>query len=481
MMLKSGSFFLRHTCCEAACTIRQQGDIFKRAVSRRAMEQPILGSSVPKVAKCGGVNRSMLIEYPAMVRWLPSSSSSMLNTSHKTDEIAMHAQGVYDVLAQFHAATGKYMGAPGTHPWVQGSPLEGPVPGGPDIPTAVHFLHSDLKYPSGIGEPVLVDRIVQYYKHFYEAKIDSSNVFVFAGGKAAIVGCLSLLQPDINILVDEVEYSQYYDALARLGKKYCAVRCNEENGYEPCLADYTAAAASCSKSCGDSFFVMKSNPSNPTGAVWTGDQLHSLVEFCSQDNYGGLVDEAYEFFTSSPDSALRYVADINKTNIIVLGAATKGLQAPGVRVAWVVASKDYINLLRNYSSVSMGGVSRLSQIYVANLLEIERVTLARTAINDFYTFQRERYREVLTELGCTIFASRATFYLWIKLPNGLTGEELNLRMFKENAAILPGSLCDVLRRGESSPHAHCIRFSFGALNLDCFEGDIAILRQCLQQ
>jgi aminotransferase len=385
-------------------------------------------------------------------------------------------QGVYDVLARFHAATGRYMGSEGTHPWVQGSPLEGPVPGGPAIPTSVDFLHSDLKYPSGVGEPILIARIVEYYKHFYNANIDADNVFIFAGGKACIVGTLSFIDPSTHILVDEVEYSQYYDALVRLNKKYAAVRCGEENGYRTGLQDYAAAERACG---GDSFFVMKSNPANPTGVVWEGDQLRELVEHCSQPRHGGLFDEAYEFFHTSPDSALRYIKDINKTNICVMNAATKGLQVPGVRVAWVVASKEHIALFKNYSSVSMGGVSRLSQIYVARLLDIDRVVLARTAVNAFYAGQRTRYRAALIDLGCTVFGSEATFYLWVKLPNDLSGEEFNVRLFAEQAAILPGSLCDVLRRGDASPHRNFVRFSFGPLFPESFEDDVSILRRCL--
>lgn len=127
----------------------------------------------------------------------------------------------------------------------------------------------------------------------------------------------------------------------------------------------------------------------------------------------------------------------------------------------------------------MGGVSRLSQIYVANLLDIERVTLARLAVNDFYSMQRKRYSEAFISLGCTVYGADGCFYIWCKLPHNLTAAVFNDRLFAENGAILPGELCDMMRREELSPHATFIRFSFGPLRPESFEDDIAVLRRCL--
>jgi aminotransferase len=399
--------------------------------------------------KMAAFDNSMLIPYPPM--------------------------GVYNILQKFHKVTGKYMGSEGTHPWVQGSPLEGPVPGGPDLPTTVQFSYSDLKYPNGAGESILVDAIVRYYKHFYGAKIEADNVFIFAGGKSGIVGCMSFVKPDANIVVEEVEYSQYWDALNVLNKKYTVVPSNETNGYRPTFDDYLSAASAAS---GD-VFIMKSNPSNPTGVMWSGDRLKQMVEYCSQDGHGGLFDEAYEFFHDPAESALKYIDDINHTNILVLNSSTKGLQAPGARVAWVIASRAHIHLFRNYSSVTMGGVSRLSQIYVSNLLDIERVTQARHAVNEFYGIQRKRYADAFVSLGCTVYGADGCFYIWCKLPHDLTAAVFNERLFAEHGAILPGELCDMMRREDASPHATYIRFSFGPLRPESFDEDIAVLRKCL--
>ena len=379
--------------------------------------------------------------------------------------------GVYETLFKFLDATGKYMGTEGTHPWAQGFPLTTPIPGGPDIPTRIDFSHADLKYPQATGAPELLVAIADYYKRFYGANLTADNIAIFAGGRPAIYATLAFLKPEFQVLVEETEYTPYWDALKLLARPHRLIPSNPENRFRPTIEDYLKAGAG---------FVLKSNPCNPTGVTWAGEQLKTLATLCSQPGWGGLIDEAYEFFHEpEPDSAIRYIEDIDHTNLFVVSAATKGLQAPGLRIGWIIASKQNIELFRNFSSIAMGGVARPSQICVSALLQPDRAAQARQAIGRFYGEQRRRYGEVLAALGFHLFTGEGGFYHWGQLPGDLSADEFNRRLFKHEAAILPGTLCDMLRRGNASPLATFIRFSFGPLKAESFEEDCAILRACL--
>jgi aspartate/methionine/tyrosine aminotransferase len=384
--------------------------------------------------------------------------------------------GVYEVLFAFKDACGAYLGTEDTHPYAQGFPMTSPVPGGPEIPTTISFNYSDLKYPSATGEAVLLNAVRDYYNHFYSSNITTDNICIFAGGRPGIYAALSFLKPNVKVLVEETEYPPYWDALNNLKRKYQVIPSNPSNRFRPTIDNYRAACYN-----DEEVLMLRSNPCNPTGVALAGDQLREFVEYFSEEGRGAIFDEAYEFFTTSePDSAMRYVKDIDNTNIFVVGAATKGLQAPGLRIGWVISSKKNVELFRNFSSIGMGGVARPSQFCAAVLLQLDRVAHARKAIHDFYCHQRDRYGDLLKSLGCELFTGDGGFYHWIRLPNGLTADEFNRRLFQHKAAILPGALCDMFRRGTASPHTQFIRFSFGPLTPDSFEKDAEIIRACIE-
>lgn len=385
--------------------------------------------------------------------------------------------GVYETLFKFADATGKYMGDAGTHPWAQGYPLTTRIPGGPELPTSIEFDSIDLKYPKATGEPPLLQAIADYYNHFYGAEITSDNVAVFAGGRPAIFATLAFLLDDTTIALEETEYTPYYDVLNVLHRKVHLINSGEDNRFRPAADDYAIEPLEGTSRV----MLVKSNPCNPTGVATGSDDLRWLVKQFSGENSGALIDEAYEFYCDpEPESALKYIDNINETNIFVIGAATKGLQVPGMRIGWAIASQEHIEIFRNYSSFGMGGVSRASQIYVAGLLEQKRVTQARNAICSFYSEQRKRYGEGLADLGFDLSTGSGGFYHWGKLPQGLTGDQFNERLFAHEAGILPGRLCDMARTADApSSLDRYARFSFGPLTADSYDDDMRILQEVL--
>ncbi len=384
--------------------------------------------------------------------------------------------GIYETLYAFLEAFGTYMGEPGTHPWSQGFPRTVQLPGGPPMPTSVTVSSDDLRYPKAWGMPALREAIASYYERHYGVTLDPENVMVFAGGRPAIVAALLFLDPDIGVRIASTEYTPYYDILERLGKRYSLVPSTVENGFAPTIEDYVDPGAE----GGERSFVVMSNPCNPTGVTRTGEELGRVVRAASTDRTGVLIDEAYEFFHDEPVSALQYVDDIDSSNLFVVGAATKGLQAPGIRIGWIVASREHVEILSNFSSFGMGGVSHPSQRYALELLGEKRVELARKAVPAYYGEQRARYGEAFRDLGLDLHSGEGGFYHWCRLPGGMSAETLNDRLFSQGAAVLKGTDCDMARLGDDSPLRDFFRFSFGPLEPESFESDIDLMRMALE-
>ncbi len=392
--------------------------------------------------------------------------------------------GIYETLYAFRDAFGSFMGTPGTHPWSQGFPLTTQLEGGPPLPGSVEVTAADRLYPKAWGLPDLREAIAGHYNSFYGSRIAPENVMVFAGGRPGIYTVLAFLKKHVEVRIGNAEWPAYLDILTQTGTSFRVVPFTEENGFHPPNSAYFDRAGLNHKT---HVFPVISNPGNPTGHTRAGAELEELMALAEQPGNGILLDEAYEMFHPSKGvSGIRYVKDLDESNVFLSGACTKGLQCPGIRIGWMIASRKNVETLSNYSSFGMGGVSHPSQRYAVELLRPDRVAQARVAVERHYGMQRARYGEAFARMGLGVFTGDGGFYHWLKLPDGLNAHDLNRRLFRHGAAILEGKDCDMARPHAKdpayvSPYANWFRFSFGPLLPETFESDIALFRRVLDE
>ncbi len=393
--------------------------------------------------------------------------------------------GIYETLYAFKDTFGRFMGEEGTHPWSQGFPLTTPLEkfGGPELPPSVDVTWEDRFYPKAWGHPLLREAIVNYYNTYYGSNITEDNVMIFAGGRPGIYTVLAFLKKDIQVRIGNVEWPAYLDIMTQTNVDWKTVEMTPENNFHPTNAEYFDRAGLNHKT---NLFPVISNPGNPTGHARAGDELKELMEMAEQPQNGILLDEAYEMFHTPSVSGLQFVNDLENSNVFISGACTKGLQSPGIRIGWMIASKKNIETLSNFSSFGMGGVSHPSQLYAVELLKPERVAKQRKAIEEHYNWQRERYGAAFEKMGLKVFTGKGGFYHWMQLPEGMNSDELNRRLYEKGAAILAGRDCDMGRPHSkdpsyTSPYLDMFRFSFGPLLPETFEDDIALFTEVFEK
>lgn len=396
--------------------------------------------------------------------------------------------GIYETLYAFKEGFGGFMGEEGTHPWSQGFPLTTPLTGGgaegPELPSSVEVTWQDRFYPKAWGHPLLRESIASMYNDEYGTTITPENIMVFAGGRPGIYTICHFLKKDVQVRICNAEWPAYLDIMTQTNTEWQVVPCHQGNNFHPTNAEYFDRKGLNAKT---HLLPIISNPSNPTGHTRFGEELKELIGMAEQTKNGILLDEAYEMFhTSGSVSGLAHVKDLDNSNVFITGACTKGLQCPGIRIGWMVASKKNIETLSNYSSFGMGGVSHPSQMYAVELLKPDRLKKVRKAVQIHYNFQRERYGAAFKEMGLTVFTGDGGFYHWMELPEGLNSDEFNRRLFKVGAAILKGFDCDMARPHTKdpsyvSPYERVFRFSFGPLLPETFEDDIKLFREVLEE
>ena len=389
--------------------------------------------------------------------------------------------GIYETLYAFQDTFGRFMGTDGTHPWSQGFPLTTPLEkfDGPDLPDSVDVTSEDRFYPKAWGHPQLRDAIVDYYNSRYGSALEPENVMIFAGGRPGIFTVMTFLKKQVKVRIGNIEWPAYLDIMTQTDTDYETVPFTKENNFHPKNAEYFDRK---NLDVETAILSIISNPQNPSGQTRFGEELRELIEIAEQPGNGILLDEAYEMFHSPSVSGIEFVQDLDNSNIFLSGACTKGLQSPGIRIGWIIASKSNIEILANYSSFGMGGVSHPSQHYAVKLLESSRVKKARKAIEEHYNWQRDRYGKAFKEMGLGVYTGDGGFYHWLELPEGMTSNELNKRLFKHGAAILCAFDCDMERPHSKdpsykTPYTRFFRFSFGPLLPETFEADIKLFQE----
>ena len=389
--------------------------------------------------------------------------------------------GIYETLYAFRDTFGSFMGTEGTHPWSQGFPLTSQLEkfGGPELPNNVEVTYEDRFYPKAWGHPKLRGAIVDYYNSRYASTITPENVMIFAGGRPGIYTVMAFLKKQVRVRIGNIEWPAYLDIMNQTKTMYETVPFTKENNFHPKNEEYFNRMNLDEKTA---ILPIISNPQNPSGQTRSEQELCELIEMAEQPGNGILLDEAYEMFHSPSVSGIEFVQDLDNSNIFLSGACTKGLQSPGIRIGWIIASKTNIKILANYSSFGMGGVSHLSQQYAMKLLESSRVKKARKAVEEHYNWQRERYGKAFEEMGLGVYTGDGGFYHWLELPEGMTSVELNKRLFKRGAAILCAFECDMGRPHSKdpnykTPYERFFRFSFGPLLPESFETDINLFRE----
>ena len=393
--------------------------------------------------------------------------------------------GIYETLYAFRDSFGSFMGEKGTHPWSQGFPLTTPLEkfDGPPLPGSVEVTWEDRFYPKAWGHPKLRESIVNFYNSQYGSQINPENVMVFAGGRPGIYTVMAFLKKHVRVKIGNIEWPAYLDILTQTDTDYSIVPFTKENGFHPDNSEYFDRSGVPS---GTALMPVISNPQNPSGQTRWGEELEELIGMAEKPGNGILLDEAYEMFHSPSVSGIEYVTDLDNSNIFLAGACTKGLQSPGIRIGWIIASKTNVETMSNYSSFGMGGVSHPSQHYAVELLKPERVKKARKAVEEHYNWQRNRYGRAFEEMGLGVYTGNGGFYHWLELPEGMESSEFNRRLFMRGAAILCASECDMARPHSKdqeyvTPYSRFFRFSFGPLLPETFESDIKLFREVLEQ
>ncbi len=321
------------------------------------------------------------------------------------------------------------------------------------------------KYTSGFGIDPLRNAIVKKVKRDNDITATIDQVMVTHGAIEAMMATfIALLNPQDEIIVLTPDYASHITQtqIARHGGKPIFVPLQEsENDWVLNAAKVEAAITQQTKA------ILICNPCNPTGKVYTKEELKSLADIARRYNLFIISDEMYEYFTYDGKKHVSIgsfpeVAD----RVISIFGVSKSYAMTGWRIGYIVANKKLISQIFKVHDSLVTCPTAVSQYAALEALEGKQ-----SMVNTYKKAFEKRRSIVLEELSKTdkisIIVPQGAYYAFVKIEKEVDDYDLALQLLREaKVAVVPGSAFG--NGGENH-----LRISFG--------GEENLLREGLQR
>ena len=269
-------------------------------------------------------------------------------------------------------------------------------------------------YMPECGAPFLRETIAAHYRR-RGVKLSADEVFVSSGASDELGDILDLFDRGSSALVIEPAYPAYVDANVMAGRRIIHLPSGEENGFLPEPDERYAA---------DVLYIC--SPNNPTGAVFSREQLGRWVDFANAHGSVILFDAAYEAFIE--DEALPHsIFEISgaETCAIEICSLSKTAGFTGTRLGYTVIPGALVRCgmslnemwVRNRTTKT-NGVSYIIQKGGAAVFTEEGQRQIRENIR-VYKNNARVLTDALDGLGIWYCGGRNAPYIWLKCPRGM--------------------------------------------------------------
>ena len=316
--------------------------------------------------------------------------------------------------------------------------------GDPDLPTPPHIIEALKKaaedpathrYPSYSGMGDFKEAVAKWYQERFGVELDpDTEVISLIGSKEGIAHFpLAFVNPGDVALVPAPAYPVYNIATMFAGGESYFMPLLSENRFLPDLDAIPDKITSRAR------IMFINYPNNPTSAVADLGFFRKVVEFARDNNILVCHDAAYTemaFDGYRPPSFL--AADGAKEVGIEFHSLSKTYNMTGWRIGFAVGNREAIDGLGAIKSNIDSGVFQAVQ-----MAGIEAIRGDQSCVRDMvqvYSRRRDLMVKGLQDVGFEVESPRATFYLWIKVPEGYTSSDLTERLLEDAGLVVtPGN------------------------------------------
>ena len=290
--------------------------------------------------------------------------------------------------------------------------------GQPDIETPKNAINAvknaDIKilaYSKSEGDLVLREKISEYYKTF-NVLVSSSEIIVTSGASEALLFSIgSIMDPNDEIIIPEPFYANYNGFSVANGVKIVPIFSSIDDNFSlPNIEEFENLITDKTKA------ILICNPNNPTGYVYSKEELKRLIKIVKKHNLFLIVDEVYREFTYDGISHTS-IMEFNEIseNAIVIDSVSKRYSMCGARIGCIISkNKEFLNTAMKFAQARLSPPS-LAQIASTAALDTGKDYFEK--IIEEYNKRRVVLIKGLKDIsGVKVSEPKGAFYCVAELP-----------------------------------------------------------------
>lgn len=357
--------------------------------------------------------------------------------------------------------------------------------GEPDFDTPKHIKKAAIDairdnwshYPPVAGYPDLRQAICDKFKRDNDLDYAPENIIVSTGAKQSIANLvMAVIEEGDEVIIPTPFWVTYSEIVKLAGGTVKLVETTLENGYKITPEQLEAAITA------DTKLFMFSSPCNPTGAVYTHDELKALaVVFLRHPQVLIMADEIYEYinYTGKHESLAQFPA--LKERVMVINGLSKGFAMTGYRLGYMAGNAEIIRACEKIQGQFTSGTNSVTQRAAIEALKHD-LRPTEKMVKEF----KKRRKKVLKLLkgmkGMECFEPDGAFYVFPRVSQYFG--KRNGEHVIENADDLCMYLLNVAHvsavTGRAFGNPDCIRLSF-ANSMENIEKGFKKIKEALEQ
>jgi aspartate aminotransferase len=239
--------------------------------------------------------------------------------------------------------------------------------GEPDFPTPAHIVEAAIaaakdpknhRYTPAVGLPELREAIAKKTLTDSGTEITAAQVVVTNGGKQAVYQAFAvLLDPGDEVILPSPYWTTYPEAIALAGGKSIEVFAGSDQGYLVTVEQLEQARTPKTKA------LLLGSPSNPTGAVYSKEQIKAIGEWALANEIWVVSDEIYQnvIYDGKRAYSITEVVPAMKDLTIMVNGVAKSYAMTGWRLGWMAGPLDAMKAAANLQSHLSSNVNNIAQ------------------------------------------------------------------------------------------------------------------------